>query len=124
MKLNPDKVPATFDEAVRVLHDSLSATDREVIMECSPADVHHTVGRYVRNNWSLWEDTPLKRDFISRFKLFGHADDISGLLMTSLWAVVCRTPNLAEVQAQEVERYRAHWRNYGVNPETGHQLSS
>lgn len=119
MNLNPDRVPATIDEAVTMLHDGLNEQDREAVLKHPPESVHFTLGMYLRNNWSLWDkDTPMHRDFRERFKLFGHGDDISGMILKSVWAKV-HGLDVAAVQATEAETYRRHWLAHGVNPETG-----
>jgi len=43
----------------------------------------------MRNDWSLWDlKTPLVKDIQTRFGLFGHGDDCSGLIHAGIWATV------------------------------------
>jgi len=119
MNLNEDKVPTTINEAVEMLFNALSDSDREDVKKHPPEAVHFTLGMYLRNGWSLWErDMPLNRDFRERFKLFGHGDDVSGMILKSVWAKVCGL-NVEEIQKAEAEHYRQHWQRAGLDPETG-----
>ena len=117
MKLNEDFVPSTIDEAINYLFENLSEEDKDFI-KCNPNEgCHFTVGMNLRNNWSLWEEnTPIKNDFKKRFNLFGHGDDMSGIILKGLFNKVKGFPlNLEE----EAEKYRQHWLKFGLDPETG-----
>ena len=124
-EINQDKVPNTLDEAVQMLYDSLDYEDLVRIRGIKPESVHFTFGMTMRNTWSLWEDTPLTRDIKQRFKIFGHGDDMSGIIMRALWLKVVGTPPWLKPEhtlEAEVENYRVHWRKHGVDPETGKKL--
>lgn len=62
-------LPTTLQEAILALDDLLSDEDRAEadrrIKEEDPADVaadlHHSLGRYLRNTWGLWAGGPLAR---------------------------------------------------------------
>lgn len=113
MRLDPDKVPSTVEAAVQGVVDALDENEKTVIRsfaDLSSATCHHGTGRFVRNNWSLWEpDSPLKRDAVEKYGI-AHADDISGLIFE--WA-------FARVRGEEFdpvaycERFHEHWRRYG-----------
>jgi len=119
MKLNEDQVPATVDEAIEQLFAALTKEDKAQIGGLDSAAVHMTLGMYLRNNWSLWDrTTKLSQDFQTRFKLYGHGDDLSGMILQGLWARV-QDRNVAHVLEQEAEKYRRHWLAHGLNPETG-----
>jgi len=119
MKFNEDKVPATVDEAIEQLHTALTKEDKAQIGALDSSAVHMTLGMYLRNNWSLWDrSTRLSQDFQTRFKLYGHSDDLSGMILQGLWAAV-REQNVAHVLEQAAESYRRHWLAHGLNPETG-----
>ena len=105
MNINEDKVPSTFDEAVQQMRDALSPDDITYIRS-NPSELHHfTVGRFMRNTWSMWGDTPLKRDFMTRTGLFGHGDDLSGAIMEAVLSnVLGRSFNLSD----HAKTYRKH----------------
>lgn len=74
--------------------------------------VHHTVGRFLRNAWSLWDpDTPLKRDAVKTYGI-AHADDISGLMMAWVFNLVCGGPFDPQ---KECERFHKHWASLGTD---------
>jgi len=106
-----------MDEAIDLLHSLMEPDDIAYILSTpQESSVHMSFGMWLRNHWNLWQETPITKDFKKKFKLFGHADDISGMIMTGLWAKVHGIP----VDLQEVaKRYKKHWKKLGVNPEVG-----
>ena len=119
MNFNPDQVPATVDEAIEQLFAALSPEEKTQIAALDSSAVHMTLGMYLRNNWSLWDrTTKLSLDFQKRFKLYCHGDDLSGIILTGLWASV-QGRNVAHVLEQEAEKYRLHWIRHGLDPATG-----
>lgn len=122
MQLNEDFVPSTIDEAIGAIVSGLQPDDIDYIKESKSGSVHFTTGMGLRNGWSLWEqDTPLQLDFKRRFRLFGHGDDMSGIILEGVWAKV-RGENVNEVLEKTAERFRKHWIKTGLNPETGEQV--
>lgn len=129
MKIPLDRLPTTLDEAVDTLIAGLDDKDREqldklfkekkktttvitVIIEGEPieipADTHFTVGRFLRNNWNLWEDSPISRWFIRNLKL-AHADDMSGILLEAFEA---KYLGKEYDPSKTVAWYRKHWEKY------------
>ena len=120
MTPNPDYVPDTINKAAEALVQALSKDEIEWITKTTPADMHHSLGRYIRNEWSLWEpDTPLANDYQKTFHLFPHADDMSGMIITTAIALLTHTENIEDKQKNLAKVYREHWESMGVNPETG-----
>lgn len=119
MNLDLDKVPTTLDEAVEMLYASLEEEDKNFIKNESPDSIHHGAGRWLRNNWSLWQrETPLVQWFIKNLGI-GHADDLSGTIHAALWAKVKGEKFDA---IAHVEHYKKHWINFGVHPVTQEKL--
>jgi hypothetical protein len=115
MKLPQDIVPTTFEQAVDLLYLGLEEKDRESICEHSVAAFHHWFGTDLRNGWSIWDRmTPLSLHFQKRFRLV-HGDDLSGMIMGSLWARVRGEVFDAEAQAA---KYIAHWEGLGIDSMT------
>lgn len=115
MNLNPDAVPATHEAAVQAVIDALHTSDIVRIQERSfrHVDVHHSLGRHIRNSWSLWDKTtPLSLHYQQRFSL-AHADDLSGLILGEAFARVRGELFDREV---EVARFREHWARTGHDP--------
>jgi hypothetical protein len=111
--LNMDVVPKTLDEAVGLLFEAVQPVDRDAMMRSPSCAVHHTLGQWLRNNWSLWDQTmPLPRWFIENLGL-GHADDMSGVILESLW---CKVRGQPYDLALHVAQLRAHWLHMGKDP--------
>ena len=114
MNIDKDVVPSTIEQAVEHVCKALEEQDREYILDVGPNcanSVHHTIGRYIRNSWSLWQDdTPLKRDAVSNYSI-AHPDDISGLILE--WVVHQVKGLLFDPQAH-CERYHKHWNQFGM----------
>lgn len=125
MKLNEDHVPATIDEAIDHIFQSLTEQDRkDIAANPHPSAVHFTLGGHLRNSWSLWEaGTPLVQDFRQRFGLHGHGDDISGMILESVYARV-QGRDVAAAQEALAARCRAHWIAHGIDPATGERVQA
>jgi len=112
MKIDQDSVPSTVEAAVDHIVEELSDIDRHFILDNSdnPHMTHHGFGRYIRNNWSLWEpDSPLKRDAVEKYKI-AHADDISGLIFEWVWHKVMARDFDPKAHC---EQYHKHWKKTG-----------
>jgi hypothetical protein len=88
MEIDQDRIPSNLDEALDMLEASLTPEDIKVIKETPPEEltsrIHFFGGMAMRNDWSLWDkDTP----FTKWFQSIGisHADDMSGIINTSLF---------------------------------------
>ena len=111
-KIDPDSVPPTIEAAVDAVIAGLEDDEISMIKGMAePHMIHHTVGRCLRNSWSLWEDTPLKRDAVNTFKI-AHGDDISSLILNWVWA---RVREEAFDPQDFVKTYHEHWKNAGTN---------
>ena len=125
-------VPLTIPDAVEMLYQRLEAHDRAYILDgANTASIHFFTGMRLRNAWKLWDpDTLVVQDFKKRYKLFGHADDISGMLLTALWVRVRAealeathiSAKVAEACRKSAEGCRAYWLQQGINPLTGEQM--
>ena len=90
--IDPDRVPTTLDEALEMLERRMSNEDREFLENSDKkptAQMHHKFGMSLRNDWSLWEkDMPLVKWFNERG--ISHADDMSAIILTSIWRLRAR----------------------------------
>ena len=119
---DPDKVPATLEEAADLIHATLDEGQIKWVKETNLYDalpqLRHGFGQQLRNSWSLWEDGPLRKHVQERLGLFGHGDDLSALVFTALWAKVRGDEVFPDLVA-EADGMKAHWRSMGINPLTG-----
>lgn len=121
LKSSMDKIPTTIPEAIKYLYSELPPESIEFAKNNDSASIHHTAGRALRNDWNLWnKESPLNKDFCERYGLFGHGDDISGIIYCGLWAKI-RGEDMNEAIKKEVEVYKNHWTEMGLDPKTGEE---
>lgn len=78
-----NKIPNSLEEAYIELDNMLVKEDKGYIVECGALSVHHSLGRWIRNNWGLWEETPNTLKSIFLEKNITHPDDISNYIIKS-----------------------------------------
>ncbi|MBU2249408.1 MAG: hypothetical protein KKD77_21850 [Gammaproteobacteria bacterium] len=67
---------------------------------------HHTTGRGIRNEWGLWDEKSKLHQFFKSIGIW-HADDISGIILTTLHRIL----NHKQVRLKEqVEYYQKYWK--------------
>jgi hypothetical protein len=122
VKLNEDKVPATIDEAIDDIFNALSDVERAQIKKFPPASLHMSLGQVIRNMWSMSElGTPLQLNFKKRFDLFGHPDDVSGIIIEGLLAKLNKK-SVKIAMNKASKSYREHWEKVHIDPITGKQI--
>lgn len=108
-------IPNNLEECFQALHKIAYDKDIEEIKSRPEEDMvefHHTLGRWMRNNWGLWSGGPLK-DYFEKLGLW-HPDDCSGLILTSFHRYLMKVP--LDIEGQ-VAKYKEYWKQiYG---ETG-----
>jgi len=101
------EIPTTLEEAIVALDTHLEDIDREEIKntdeETFTVEMHHCMGRWIRNEWGLWEVGPLKVWFEA--KGVHHADDMSGIILTSYHRRMHDQPIKLEEQIAEYAKY-------------------
>ena len=103
------KKPRNLEQALFALGKTIDHETRRIIQELNDEDhisarLHHTLGRYIRNEWGLWAGGKLHDWFKSRG--IWHADDMSGIIITSYW----RQQHGVPIQFQEqVRLYQEYW---------------
>ncbi len=111
--------PKDLYEALDILINQLQPFELEhlkTVPEDYATGLHHHLGRYLRNDWHLWEDNDLTSWFGTELGVY-HADDLSGLILTSLWKKV----NNVDLDLQkEAQYYKDFWASQGT---TGKEAS-
>lgn len=104
-------VPTSLDECIEALPQIIGQRQLEECRALSEADflaqAHHGLGRWLRNNWGLWqrsENRQLKGWFFQRG--VSHADDISGIILASFHRHLQGKPIDLEKQ---VAVFRKYW---------------
>ena len=117
-----EKVPTTLREAIDILAKGLTPAEKDFINGNESARLHHLTGMAIRNNWNLWKkDSPIVKDIKAKYGIFGHGDDCSGLILAGLWTKA-KGGDVEKTLRSESDRYKAHWKRSGINPETGAEI--
>jgi adenosylmethionine-8-amino-7-oxononanoate aminotransferase len=114
MKIDHDRVPTSLEDAVELLWSGIPPDERSAWARDPdlPNKLHHDLGRWIRNNWSLWDpETHLAQRFRQDLKI-GHPDDISGMILEVLSAKARGVPFNARAY---VNQCHEHWRAFGCN---------
>lgn len=102
------KIPNNLDECFEELTAFLSSAEQTKLKNFHKEDLclyHHGLGRWMRNNWKLWEGGVLK-DYFQSLGL-SHPDDMSGVIIESYWNHLNAQPNDLEDQ---VKHYLDFWK--------------
>jgi hypothetical protein len=96
-------IPKTLDEAHLWLENNLPPVDLGFVDGAQEYDMiqwHFNIGRWIRNNWGFWADSPLK---IHLQELgFTHPDDMSQTIIETFW---CKRHNQEFRLKERVEEY-------------------
>ena len=74
-------IPKTVDEAVKTLAKIVSEEDRDYLLENGAISMHHSLGRWIRNEWGLWTGSELKDEMMNMNKGLNHPDDMSNYII-------------------------------------------
>jgi hypothetical protein len=102
--------PTTLEECMTAF---LEMWDLEKQLEFAriPRDelvtTHHGLGRWIRNNWGLWEGGALADHMKSLG--FTHPDDMSASIIREFWNRMNNKPS--EIQ-DDIKKYAEHWKKY------------
>lgn len=112
--------PATLEEAIQIVAQYLNDEEIAYIETEGANSAHHGFGTQMRNEWGLWHKSPLAKHFEQRFGL-GHADDMSGLILSGVEAKVKKLPF---DPAPLVEDYKKFWRQQSIDPLTQNEIAA
>jgi hypothetical protein len=106
-------IPSTLEECFEALDNMLPAEEKEKIRTWSEDEMgfcHFGLGMWMRNNWGLWGGGNL-RDWFNAHDVW-HADDMSGIILTSYWRRMHNEPLLLD---EQVQYYSDYWEKAGVD---------
>ena len=102
-------IPKDLDDCIEELINKILINEDYLALkngtEKQMAKQHHLLGRHLRNDWGLWEDSRLAKWFNE--KGIFHADDMSGIILTSFWRQV--NSELIKLEEQ-IEYYQNYWK--------------
>jgi len=130
-ELEEVKQPKTLEECFELLNTVL--VDKDVFKNTLESNAvvmsHHSLGRWIRNNWYLWWNPKLAQEYEENnypqekpeiVKFFNeelkiqHADDMSGIIIQSYH----RHLNGRDLKVEEqVKKYLAYWAKEDNNGE-------
>jgi len=105
--------PRTIEEAMQAMKTILSEEDHAEFIAMKKDELirlHSGLGRWIRNNWGLWEEGPLFG--YMKMKGFKHPDDMSQALIHEYWN---RMNNLPSTLEEEVAEYAKYWKDKGID---------
>jgi hypothetical protein len=104
-------VPENLDAALAALEELLPEAEKLEFKSAEESravtSAHFGIGRWIRNEWGLWRESPLARYFLALG--VEHPDDMSGIILRSFWRRLNGRP--LEVQAQ-ASCYQRWWKEY------------
>jgi Domain of unknown function (DUF6794) len=107
----PRDLSESIEELKSMIHPQWLAELRSGT-EDDVAALHFPLGQWLRNNWGLWQESRLFQHFAAMG--LSHPDDMSGVVLTSLW----RDLNSEPLRVEElVAYYQAYWRAHTVPDE-------
>lgn len=102
-------VPENLYYAVQKLKDELDKETLGYIKQNGYLGLHHGLGTAIRNKWGLWQNSVLAEWFKNALGI-EHADDMSGIILESLYRELNDRDWEPEKQAQ---KYKDYWNNLG-----------
>ena len=115
-----DHNPETLEEAVDILVSNINDEERVYLSQINIEELHHSLGRHIRNEWKLWEpESKLHKFFVEEYGL-GHADDMSGII---LYAFHARVMNKEYDPRQTAHEYQKFWSDQKIDPVTQESFS-
>ena len=73
-------IPKNMNEVFEFFNKELTDADKKMLLKYPAIKFHHTLGRWIRNNFELWNtQSELKAYLID--KSFTHPDDMSNYII-------------------------------------------
>jgi hypothetical protein len=100
--------PTTIEECMRAFVEVLTPETQIELVKMSQDELvttHHSLGRWIRNNWDLWLGGPL----LEYMKSLGfiHPDDMSSSLIKEFWN---RMNNQPSEMMEDIKKYAEYWK--------------
>ncbi|MDD4182857.1 MAG: hypothetical protein PHT53_03445 [Candidatus Omnitrophica bacterium] len=100
----PENLNDCFTELKRMLSPEL-IKEMQAGAEADMAKYHHGLGMWIRNNWGLWSGSRLKTYF-NNLEV-RHPDDMSSIILDSLWRTLNNKPIKLE---EQIKYYQDYWK--------------
>lgn len=74
-------IPNNLEEAIKELDNELLDEDKDYLLEHGALSVHHSLGRWIRNTWELWDDEDNELKTSLKKLGYSHPDDMSNYII-------------------------------------------
>lgn len=74
-------IPNNLEEAIKELDKELLDEDKNYLLEHGALSVHHSLGRWIRNTWELWDDKDNELKTSLKKLGYNHPDDMSNYII-------------------------------------------
>jgi hypothetical protein len=98
--------PKDLNEAIEYFENSWNDSIKNEFINDSLKNAHFTIGRWIRNNWIHGERDSSLVIYFNKMGIY-HPDDISSIILTSLYRKLTGKP--IDLEAQ-VEEYKSYWK--------------
>jgi hypothetical protein len=107
-----NKIPKNLEEALTWLYRDLDDESLSTVKNMKDEDeltgsLHRTWGQAIRNEWGLWDKESSLHKYFKKLGI-NHADDMSGIIMTTFWRKLNNKPSELDKQ---IEFYKQYWKN-------------
>jgi len=114
--LSVTTIPKDLGDAADQLAEFLKAKNQFQSFKDMPLDdcagaYHHSIGALIRNEWGLWDSETRISKYLESVGIY-HADDKSATIFRALWHR--ENGRLYRIR-EDVEMYRAHWAQFGLD---------
>lgn len=100
-------IPKDLDDCFKTLVKLFSPEEIEKVKNKTEENMnsyHHGTGRWLRNEWGLWQESKLVKWFNE--KGVYHADDMSGIILASFWREINSEPIKLD---EQIKHYQDYW---------------
>jgi hypothetical protein len=104
--------PLDINEAMDWLEKQLLKKEKEIFKSMSEEEMgvrlHHSTGRYLRNTLKLWDTNSQMYKYFQTIGI-SHADDMSSIILRSLYRRMNNTDIELESQVKEYQQPKKYW---------------
>ena len=112
MKKVHKKPPYNLSKCLEWLESELTEKDKAEFKTAKPIELHHSVGRYLRNKLDLWSFGSPMKAYFEKLGLF-HPDDMSAIILDAFSARLLGKPFDLD---KEVLYYKTYWEKVNKIP--------
>lgn len=109
-----NQIPCDLNTTLKALNLLLNAEEKKMFYELSEkefiAKTHHTLGRHIRNVWKLWDEKSKMYKWFKSIEIW-HADDMSGMILTTYYRI---THGLPINIKKQIKDYKDYWKNDNI----------